>query len=382
MSTVVIRECKSYELENVIKKINSGIELLGGWDKFVKPGMTVLLKVNLLGPKPAESATVTNSVFVHAVAKILAGKQCRVWIGDSSGGAIPGKAVTGKSFAVSGIENVAKETGAEIKNFDREGVVEAGSSVFAGEGIMLAKPMFEADVVINMPKFKTHMLAVYTGAVKNLYGCVPGLKKAEYHKRANTPAKFGGVLADINQALKVDLHIVDGITAMDGDGPTAGKPYQAGKILMGTDALALDTVACKMINLDIKNIPFYKAAIERKLGEYNLDRLEIRGDYSEVPQLKGFRLPHTFGNSRIYGMMTPFINLMKVRPVINLHYCKRCNVCVESCPVKAIDRATKKIDSGKCIECMCCHELCMYKAVELKRVNPLMGLLEGLTGRQ
>ncbi len=375
MSTVVIQECKSYELEPMIAKINAGIELLGGWDRFVKPGMKVLLKVNLLGPKPSDSAAITNSEFVRAVIRILVQKQCTVWVGDSSGGAIPGRAVTGKSFTVSGLEKVALEEGAEIKNFDREGVVEAKSRDSSQEALFLAKPMFEADVVINLPKFKTHMVAAYTGAIKNLYGCIPGLKKAEYHKSSPTSARFGEVLADINQVLKVDLHIVDGITAMEGQGPTAGNSYPAHKLLMGTDALALDTVACKMINLAIEEIPFYKASIERKLGEYKLERIHVKGDYTAPPVLPGFKTAFKITRGRALNLMSVFINFMKARPNIDLRICKRCNVCVDSCPVKAIEKESKRINYKKCIECMCCHELCMYKAVELKRVNALADLL-------
>lgn len=380
MSTVIIQECKSYELDNMIDKINSGIELLGGWDRFVKPGMKVLLKVNLLGPKPSDSAAITNSEFVRAIIRILVQKQCRVWVGDSSGGAIPGMALTGKSFKASGLEKVALEEGAEIKNFDREGVVEAGKDSF-GEVMFLAKPMFDADLVINLPKFKTHMVAVYTGAVKNLFGCIPGLKKAEYHKSAPTSAKFGEVVASINQALKVSLHIVDGITAMEGQGPTAGNPYEAHKILIGTDALALDTVACRMINLDIKDIPFYKASIMKSSGEYELNRIEVKGDYSAPPLLPGFKLPFKIARGKALNLMTTFINFMKARPNINLSICKRCNVCVDSCPVKAIEKESKKIDYKKCIECMCCHELCMYKAVELKKVNSLAGFITKRSNR-
>lgn len=376
MSTVVIKECKSYQLDELTDRINSGMEQIGGWDKFVKPGMNILLKVNLVGPKTSDSAAITNSEFVRAITRILVQRKCQVWIGDSSGGAIPGRAVTGQSFRVSGIEKVAQEEGALIKNFDREGVVEAGVRSGSDERLYLAKPMYEADLVINLPKFKTHMVAAYTGAFKNLYGCIPGLKKAEYHKAYPTSASFGEVVADINQALKVDLHIVDAIVAMEGQGPTAGNAYEAGKVLIGTDALALDTVACKMINLKIEEVPFYKAAIERKLGEYRLENIKIAGDFKGVPELKGFKQAFKVTRGSALNLLSVVINFMKARPKVDMSLCKGCNVCVESCPVKAIEKGSKTIDYTKCIECMCCHELCMYKAVELKKSNPLAAFLE------
>lgn len=131
MSKVIIQECQSYDLEVMIAKINAAIDLLGGWDQFVKPQDRVLLKVNLIGPKTSDSAAVTHSEFVRAVVRILKAKQCEVWIGDSSGGAIAGIAPTAQSFKVAGYERVAQEEGALIKNFDREGV--AGKRLRRGD---------------------------------------------------------------------------------------------------------------------------------------------------------------------------------------------------------------------------------------------------------
>ena len=266
MSKVIIMECASYNTNTVIEKINSGMDLIGGWDSFVKPGMKVLLKVNLIGPKSSETAAVTHCEFVRALTKILKKMDCIVWIGDSSGGAIAGIAPTAQSFEVSGLNKVALEEGAEIKNFDREGVKECIIKADYGDKLYLAKPVFDADLVINLPKFKTHTAGIYTGAVKNVFGFIPGLRKAEYHKLLPDPKNFGNMLADIHENSKIAIHIMDGITAMQGEGPTAGDVYNAKKILISTDPLALDTVAAKMIGLDIKDIPILNAARERNLG--------------------------------------------------------------------------------------------------------------------
>ncbi len=373
MTKVVLQDCHEYEIDLLIDKINAGVALLGGWETIVSPGMTVLLKVNLIGPKPADSAAVTNPMFVRALTRILKNLRCTVWIGDSSGGAIAGIAPTGRAFSVSGIEKVANEEGAIIKNFDREGAVEVAIEGGHEEKMYLAKPMFEADVVINLPKLKTHMAHIYTGAIKNLFGCIPGLKKAEYHRIAPDPKDFGMIIADIHKATKVDLHIMDGIYAMEGEGPTAGQRYHAGKILMSRDPLALDTVAVAMLGLKAKDVPILVSARERQLGCSDLKEIEILGDYDSPPRLANFKLPILRSarrrNQWIIGAVVLFL---KTRPKINKKICKHCNMCVESCPVQAIDRNTKKIDDSICIECMCCHELCQYKAVKLRRVNPLM----------
>ena len=377
MSKVIIQECKDYSVDDVMVKINNGIEKLGGWDNFVKPGNTVLLKVNLIGPKTSDSASVTHSEFVRALTRILIARGCIVWIGDSSGGAIAGIAPTAQSFKVAGYEKVAKEEGAIIKNFDKEGVVEVEPHGKFKEKMYLAKPLFDADVVINLPKLKTHSATIYTGAVKNVFGCIPGLRKAMYHKIAPDKEDFGEILADIHEAAKFDLHIMDGIISMQGEGPTAGTVYNATKILISTDPLALDTVAIKMLGITVEDIPVLNSAKKRNLGQCNLAEIEIEGDYNTIPHLIDYKLPKNFKSTkqRNSKAVIEVIDFFKSKPVINKKKCKECNMCVESCPLKAIDIDTKKIDYSKCIECMCCHELCIHKAVELKSDNILAGII-------
>ncbi len=373
MSKVIIQECKDYDLANLILKINAGIDKIGGWGQFIRPQDTVLLKVNLIGPKPSESAAITHSEFVRALVRILKQQECTVWIGDSSGGAIAGIAPTAQSMKVAGYEKVAAEEGAIIKNFDSGGVVPVCPESRCEEKMYLAKPVFEADVVINLPKLKTHSGQVYTGAVKNVFGCIPGLKKAAYHKMAPNPENFGEIMADIHQAAPFRLHIMDGIVAMQGEGPTAGKPYQGNKILISTDPLALDAVALEMLGAKVSDVPILVTAQRRNIGEGNLERITIDGDYSTIPRLENFSWPKNFRSNkkRNNEAVIKVIDFLKTRPKVNRKKCKGCNICVESCPLEAIDIETKQIDYAKCIECMCCHEMCMYNAVDLKRDNLL-----------
>lgn len=382
MCKVIIQECKTYLTEDISKKLNEGIEELGGWEKYVKAGMTVLLKVNLIGPKPPESAAVTHSEFVRALTSILKSKGCTVWIGDSSGGAIAGISPTEKSFKVAGLEKVAREEGAIIKNFDREGVVQVEpKGKYKDEKMYIAKPIFEADLVINLPKLKTHSATVYTGAIKNVFGCIPGLRKAMYHKIAPDKKDFGEILADIHQASKFHLHIMDGIISMQGDGPTAGSVYNANKILISEDPLALDTVAINMLGMTIEDIPILTAARERKIGESNIEDIQIGGDYNYIPKLKAYKLPKSYKSNkkRNDSAVIKVIDFFKTKPVINRKKCKECNICVESCPTKVIDINTKEINYDGCIECMCCHELCMHKAVNLKKDNILAAAIAKLS---
>lgn len=380
MSKVILKECLSYQMDQLTDSINDGMNQLGGWKQFVRPGFKVLLKVNMISPKSSESAAITHSEFVRALVRILKKEGCEVWIGDSSGGAILGKAITSQSFTVSGYERMAEEEGAIIKNFDKEGVV-IGYPSSPREPIYLAKPIYDANLVINLPKFKTHAMGLFTGAVKNVFGCIPGLRKAGYHKTAPSPREFGEVLADIHEVASFPLHIMDAVEAMQGEGPTAGYPYQASKILISTDALALDTVAVKMLEMNIKDLPIFAASIKRGIGESDLSRIKVEGDYSTIPKLEGFRIPMMFHARKgpIFRVLIPLIDFWKSRPVVNLDRCKHCNVCVESCPVMAIEKDSKRIDYGLCIECLCCHELCVHQAVDLKRNSPVTGFLEGLS---
>ncbi len=371
MSRVIIKNCTGYDPDEIKRHLDAGMELIGGWERFVSPGMQVLLKVNLIGPKRPETAAVTHPEFVRALTRILKEQGCTVWIGDSSGGSIAGIAPTAQSLVVSGLARVAKEEGAVIKNFDKEGVVEVTPASGRVSRMYLARPMFDADFVINLPKLKTHSAGIYTGAVKNLFGCIPGLRKAEYYRLAPDPKDLGQTIADIHQAVKVGLHIMDGITAMQGEGPTAGDVYHAGKILISTDPLALDTVAAAMLGMEVDDIPILVSARERQLGESDLAKIEVAGDFDAPILLPDFKLPKRFRSSRKsnHAVLVKLIDFLKTRPRIKRKLCKDCNMCVESCPVQAIDRESKRIDYASCIECMCCHELCLHNAVELKRDN-------------
>jgi len=382
MTKVAVKNCTTYDQKQLREVIDNCIGVLGDWGRFIKQGQKVLLKVNLIGPKLPESAAVTHCDFVRVIVQILKGYGCEVWIGDSAGGAIAGIAPTAQAFEVSGLARVAREEGVEIKNFDREGVIEVAAPHTPQGKMYLAKPMFDADVVINLPKLKTHSAGMYTGAVKNLFGCIPGLKKAEYHRHAPDPKDLGLVIADIHQATQVQLHIMDGIMAMQGEGPTAGTPYPAHKILASTDPLALDVVASAMIGMNLSNIPILQAAAESGLGESQLENIELLGDYSSPPLLRGYKLPKRFGTTkkRNYQAVVKVIDFLKARPVVNIGKCKNCNACVDSCPMQAIDKDSKRIDYATCIECMCCHEFCMFKAIDLRKDNKLAGALMKVAG--
>jgi heterodisulfide reductase subunit A-like polyferredoxin len=161
--------------------------------------------------------------------------------------------------------------------------------------------------------------------------------------------------------------------AMDGQGPTSGHPFPAGKILMSVDPLALDAVGAHMLGLDILKLPAYAASVRERIGEADLARITVCGDCDAPPRLEGFKLPRVVDAEKVPGnLFRHMIDLRRTRPEVDPKVCRRCNSCVDSCPMHAIDKETKRINYDACIACMCCHELCAYHAVKLVRVNRLM----------
>ena len=238
--------------------------------------------------------------------------------------------------------------------------------------------MLFRSVVINLPKMKTHSMGVYTGAVKNLFGVIPGLRKAKYHKDAPNPAAFGEVLADIHKVItNMPLHIMDGIISMQGEGPTAGAPYAAGKILISEDPLSLDRIAIEMMGIAPDRVDILKASIKRQIGVWDRYEIEVFGDFVKF---KNYDLPKSYKTNAIkdYTKVRGVIDFFKVIPVVNQKKCIKCNSCVDGCPVGAIDRDTKLVDYTICIDCLCCHELCMIEAVELKSKNQMVNVIRSI----
>lgn len=372
MSVVAVKRCAEYDPALLGEALEAAVALVGGWRLFVKPGDRVLLKPNLIAPRRPEEAATTHPEVLRALIRSLAGQGCEVWVGDSAGGAIAGLAPTARALEVAGWAAVCAEEGARLVNFDREGTVAVPSRAgLQAAEFHIARPVREADVVINVPKLKAHSNGGYTGAVKNTFGCIPGLRKAEYHRLAPDLASFGELLAGIHLASRVALNVMDGIVGMEGAGPTNGSPKRLGLLLVSADALALDIAVCQMIGLDPSRPEILRAAAERGVGEGDPGRIRLVGDFTAPPRLDFVLPPSVDKPRRVPRWLLPaLIGFFKTRPEIDRAKCRRCGVCRESCPVKAID-AGLVIDRRACIECLCCQELCPQGAVRLQRVNPL-----------
>lgn len=366
MRIVSVAQCSSYDQAEVDRALDQSLELLGGLEQFVKPGQKVLLKVNALMAAPPEAAVTTHPALVEALVKKIVKLGAIALVGDSAGNATDR---IEKVLEVCGIKQAVEQASGKIISFQDSGITEI-------KGIKISKAVLDADIVINLPKLKTHTWTLYTGAIKNLFGCVPGFHKARYHSLLPRPADFSTMLVDLLEIVKPRLNIMDAVWGMEGSGPSAGRPRLFGALLASADAVALDAVAAQAIGYPPFEIEMIQQAHQRGLGVGELAEIEVVGaKLEEITQKNWRHASSTYSITKhlpefIYDLARPLIDrLLRVNPKIDQEKCKKCLVCVKSCPAKTINfkKNRVEIDLKGCIMCFCCHELCPYKAIELKR---------------
>lgn len=366
---VGVFRCESYEQGVVESAVASLLKSLGDLSSLVKPGDRVLLKPNLLSARPPEHGVTTHPALVRCVANLIVSLGGTPSIGDSPGGTVrPVEDV----FEITGMRQVSEDLGIELANFDREGCYE---KEIGGRTYFISKPPLDADVLINLPKLKTHNLTVITGAVKNIYGVVPGYRKSEYHRLLPHPRDFSGLLLDIYSLCKPDLTIVDAVVGMEGAGPSNGHLRQIGLLIGGEDAVAVDTVIAELIGCPPSRVTTIKEAESRGVGVSSLEEIEVVGE--REAKIADFRLPFRDLLSYAPSWLASFLGrYIWVRPFPKGETCEKCGTCVDSCPPGAMTMGTihPAIDYRKCISCGCCAELCPSGAITLKR-SPLLKLV-------
>ena len=372
-STVSIVECKDYEQNRVDEAVQKSLNLIGGLDSIVRPGQKVLIKVNALSGSPPENAVNTHPAIVSAVVKAVKKLGANPLVGDCPGDPL---ALIKNTMQSNGIEDATKAAGGKLIDPYRSGVREIPSPS-QNKNIRshkIVKEIIDADVIINLPKLKTHSFTLFTGAIKNLFGCVPGFSKAKYHGLAPHPAEFSKSLVDIFEIVKPKLHIMDAVTGMEGKGPENGEKRQLGAIMASVDAVALDAVASASIGYKSFDIETTRIAHNRGLGQGDLDQIEIKGSaLSEIKQnwkhpVDIHRISKYIPNF-IIKFLRPFAKYLRIDPVIIQEKCTKCLICLNNCPTQTIHQKNGKIeiDPSNCIMCFCCHELCPHKAIKLKR---------------
>jgi uncharacterized protein (DUF362 family)/Pyruvate/2-oxoacid:ferredoxin oxidoreductase delta subunit len=371
-SVIYIGKSDSYQFESVEKAVKSCVNDLGGVSSFIKADDKVLIKPNMLQAKPPEEAITTHPQVLEAVINIVQDAGGIALVGDSHGGPAEGLQ---KYWDITGYNEVCKRCDVELVNFEKSGVYIKERN---GRKYYIAKPVLDCDCLINLPKLKTHSLTVFTCAIKNMYGTIPGQRKTEYHKLAPKTTDFAELVVDIYALTKPQLNIVDGIVSMEGMGPAGGNLRDLGLILASTDGLALDSFICHMLGKNPLKVPTNRIAYEQGLGEANINEID---NLLDVPIIKDFKWPPNIAatmNRIPEPIMRGLLNLMWSRPAIDSENCIKCGKCIESCPVNAItnDVLIPDFDYSKCINCLCCMEMCPEKAVYLEQ-----SLLEKIISR-
>ncbi len=360
-AAVSIIRCEQYDPDTVSGAIGKALDEIGGIEGLISPGDRVLLKPNLLSAKAPERAVTTHPMIVKAVAERVRAAGATPFIGDSPGGVLRG---VRRVWENTGMAAMAEKAGIEMVNFEASGSKEIRSGKYL---FHVAKPVLEADAVINIGKLKTHTLTLFTCAVKNMFGAVPGFRKSELHKEFPKPGEFSRMLVELYGIVKPDINIVDAVLAMEGNGPSSGDPKKLGVILAGKDAVAVDAVAADMIGFKRGTVQTTKIAGELGLGVSDIEDIRITGDGAGF-KAEDFVLTSNWKLRMIPGVLARLVSpLVWLRPEINQDACVGCRLCEKSCPVKAIsfDGKVCVIDSENCVNCMCCHELCPENAVEI-----------------
>lgn len=373
---VSIVELKTYEDKEARRALLELLAPLGGliW---VREGMKIGIKVNLVRGIGPETACCTHPVLVKELARLLAERGAIVTVGDSPGGPFE-KPFLESVYKGSGI-NIVRDASAEL-NYDFE--VE---EINFPEGIVLKKVplcswLLKQDAVINFAKLKTHGLTGLTAAVKNLYGAVPGIRKTELHYSFPKIDEFCNMLIDINECLKPTMSIIDACMCMEGNGPTSGEPRYMGALLASKNQYFLDLVAARLINLQNREAATVFYQIERGLSPESEDELNIIGDYKKFI-IEDFKTLSIGNEARLFAGKSIILNylaekLLSPRPRVDKDACIGCGLCADHCPMDTIEIKNKKakIYPKNCIRCFCCQEFCPRAAISSER-SPLAKLL-------
>jgi uncharacterized protein (DUF362 family)/Pyruvate/2-oxoacid:ferredoxin oxidoreductase delta subunit len=361
---VSLVRCGSYDAAQVQAAVAEAVRLLGGIERFVKPGEKVLLKPNLLTDVPPEKGVDTHPEVVRAVIRLLRPVTRHIVCGDSP--SVWGeKKDVNRVYEVSGIKKVCAEEGVELVYFSGSRLV---------KGYPLTAWAFSCDRLINIPKFKTHGFTILTACLKNLFGLVVGMHKMKIHFDHPRAADLSRVIVDIYEARRPDLNIVDGITAMEGEGPgSAGTLKHMGLIAAGGDGVCVDMVLAHLMRQDVLAIPTNKEAVRRGLGPRHLDDIDVLGGPLDDFTAESFRLPKASILARLPRMpkvlsrlLTAFLSL---KPYVEASQCRFCGICAKSCPAEAIrlDAGGVRFRRSKCILCFCCQEVCPHGAIDVRK---------------
>lgn len=337
-------------------------------------GKKVLLKPNLLAKHAPEKAVTTHPAVVLAVIRAVKRRgAASIMLADSPGGVYT-PAIVKSIYKVSGLAQVCQQEGVELYTECKSRTVPTNGKI--AKEFTLLEPVLDCDIIINLPKLKTHMMTGLSASTKNLFGCIPGLQKAEWHMRCPEKEPFGEMLVDLLQTVKPSFAILDGILAHEGDGPAGGSPRKVGILAAAEDHLQMDLALCRMLNLQPKDVPYLNAAIRRGLCAEEFCDAWAAEETELCRPIPDYKLPSSWNSvnfqdkaPRAVRWAVPAVERMIApRPVIAKDRCIGCGKCAEICPQQTISVNKKaKIHPRNCIRCFCCHEVCPVKAIDIHR---------------
>lgn len=355
MGKVYIYDCRDYD-DDTIYRIAG--ELFDRWNVRFS-GKKVLVKPNMLGMFPPEKGVTTNPAFIRAVVRQIERRGAeKIMVGDNPG--MEGYGMNEKLARITGIKEAADRY---YENFSSEGI----AVKIGGESYLVSRQVFDADIVVSLPRFKTHSLTLFTGAIKNMFGIIIGNDKVKGHMRHPAPDALSEFMADVCAVRPPDYSILDCLYVMEGNGPSAGKLRWVGKIIASTDPVAVDFVALKMVGVDGRSSPMISRAI--KLGIGSIDELEVIG---QMAFIGSFKLPMTTMVPE--GIVGTVVNriacyfISRRYPFLEAKKCSGCGICVKQCGAGAlkVERGNPVVHYGRCIRCYCCMEICPQSAWKLK----------------
>lgn len=364
---VAVVRCKTYDVEAVKPALEEAVNAVNGLD-FVKSGMKIIIKPNLVSFKKPDAAATTHPALLEALVKMLLARGADVTIGDSPGGphSLP---LLNRVYAATGMDRLEK-LGAKLNRNMNEKTVDFPEGKVL-KNFTYTEYLDEADAIIDFCKLKSHGMLGMSAAVKNLFGTIPGLKKPEVHYKFQNDAEFADMLVDLNEYFKPRLAICDAVVGMEGNGPTAGTPRQIGAIIASKSTYYADVVGAELIGMNIDGLPTLQAAYERGFAPASSKNLRVYGDIRALT-VDDFKAPPVRGLSFMRkGNVLHFISKASLehKPTLKKRLCVGCGECARMCPAKAIEMKNKKphINREKCIRCFCCQEFCPRAAMVAHR---------------
>lgn len=361
---VFIHKCELYDenlLDIVIDNIFNEMKL----NEKITKGMNVVLKPNLLAIRDEKTATTTHHLFTKCIAKKVISLGAKCTICDSPPGKYSSKGLS-KVYEKLGYNEV-EDLGAILNLDTTSKLVNIKGKLV--KNIEIISPILNADLVINLPKLKTHAMMNLTCAVKNLFGIVPGERKAEIHSLYPDYDGFANAIIDISNFVKNQVTIVDSIYSMEGNGPNSGTPRHTGLLFASYNQFELDYILSKVIKLKLEDAYTVKNSIERGLLT-NLKDIQIVGEKFEDVIMQDFKLPDTISR-KTFTRAFKLTKFIKPYPTFDSKKCIRCKLCIDRCPVHALELKNNKVvlkDKNKCIRCFCCSEHCPVHAVGIRHI--------------